>query len=123
MVGSIGPDLYGAEDVELLVLLGGLILPQIAEFLRASEQQALATDPSPATGASELLLKIAGALATMTDAAAATRLIALEGAGIVPFERMTFALKLTDSDRVVVLQPGGRSAVLVPGAEMACGIR
>src|SRR6185503_8453110 len=93
MVGSIGPDLYGAEDVELLVLLGGLILPQIAEFLRVSEQQALVTDPSTATGPAELLLKIAGTLATMTDAAAATRLIALEGAGILPFERMTFALK------------------------------
>jgi GAF domain-containing protein len=119
MVGSIGPDLYGAEDVELLVLLGGLILPQIAEFLRVPEPRALATNPSPAPGPAELLLKIAGALATMTDAAAATRLIALEGAGILPFERMTFALRLTDSDRVVVLQPGGRSAVLVPGAETA----
>ena len=119
MVGSIGPDLYGAEDVELMALLGGLILPQVAEFLRASEQQALVADPSSATGPAELLLKIAGTLATMTDAAAATRLIALEGAGILPFERMTFALKLTDSDRVVVLQPGGRSAVLVPGAETA----
>ena len=37
LVGSIGPDLYGAEDVELLALLGGLILPQIAEFIRAED--------------------------------------------------------------------------------------
>ena len=117
LVGSIGPDLYGAEDVELLILLGGLILPQIAEFLRVTAPLMLVTNPSPATGLAELLLKIAGALATMTDAAAATRLIATEGANILPFEGIEFALKLTDSDRLVVLQPGERRAALMSAAE------
>jgi GAF domain-containing protein len=121
MVGSIGPDLYGAEDVELLILLGGLILPQIAEFLRVPQLQMLAANPSPATGPAELLLKIADELATMTDAAAATDLIAIEGASILPFDTMAFALKLTDSDRLVLLRPGERHAALMPsdGTAMA----
>jgi hypothetical protein len=121
LVGSIGPDLYGAEDVELLVLLGGLILPQIAEFLRVPEPLRLVPNPSPADGPAELLLKIAGALATMTDAAEATNLIAIEGTSILPFDRMTFALKLTDSDRLVLLHPGERRATLMPadGTAMA----
>lgn len=114
MVGSIGQDLYGAEDVELLVLLGGLILPQIAEFLRMPEPRVPATNPSPAPGPADLLLKIADELATMTDAAAATDLIAIEGASILPFDSMAFALKLTDSDRLVLLRPGERHATLMP---------
>jgi GAF domain-containing protein len=114
LVGSIGPDLYGDEDVELLVLLGGLILPQIAEFLRLPEPQTLVTHPSPSGGSAGPLLKIANALPAMTDAAAATRLIATEGAGILPFDWMAFALKLTDSDRLVLLHPGERRATLMP---------
>jgi hypothetical protein len=121
MVGSIGPDLYGAEDVELLVLLGGLILPQIAEFLRVPEPLTLVPNPPPTSGSAELMLKIADELGTMTDAAAATDLIALEGAGILPFDSMAFALKLTDSDRLVLLHPGDRHAALMPpdGTAMA----
>jgi hypothetical protein len=129
LLGSIGPDLYGAEDVELLVLLGGLILPQIAEFLRVPEPPAPAaippptmpapTLPTPTTGPAELLLKIASTLGTMTDAAEATRFISAEGFNILPFDQMTFALKLTGSDRLVVLQPGERRAALTTVSEKA----
>jgi GAF domain-containing protein len=119
LVGSIGPDLYGTEDVELLVLLGGLILPQIAEFLRVPAAQGPTPTATPiqAGGSADVLLKIAGALATMTDPAAATRLIAIEGAGVLPFDSMAFALKLRDSHRVAVLHPGEKRAILMPNAE------
>ena len=129
MVGSIGPDLYGAEDVELLVLLGGLILPQIVEFLRVPEREALVpgAKPMPAGGPVEVLRKIAGALASATDPAAATRLIALEGAGLLPFETMVCAIKLIDGERVVALRPGERRAALMAPetgttlADVLCG--
>lgn len=113
LVGSIGPDLYSAEDVELLVLLGGLILPQIAEFLRPEEAPRPPTEPDQRDAPAELLLRIAGALASTSDAAAATRVIAFEAAGVLPFDKMSFALRYTESDRVVLLQPGERRAVLV----------
>jgi hypothetical protein len=108
LAGSIAPDLYGAEDVELLVLLGGLILPQIAEFLRAPEPEKLVTGPSPDAKPAELLLGIASALATITDGAAATRLIAVEGSALLPFETLTFALRSNVEGRIVMVNPGER---------------
>jgi hypothetical protein len=117
MVGSIGPDLYNEEDVELLVLLGGLILPQIAEFLRIPEPAIPTPDPAPDSGAAQVLLQIAGALPHVNDAASATRLMATEGARLLPFEKMTVALKLTQSDRVAALLPGEHRATLMPSVE------
>jgi hypothetical protein len=113
LVGSIGPDLYSAEDVELLVLLGGLILPQIAEFIRAEDAPLPPVVPEQREAPAEQLLRIARALATTSDAAAATGLIAFEAARVLPFDKMSFALRHTESDRVVLLQPGERRAVLV----------
>jgi GAF domain-containing protein len=119
MVGSIGPDLYGAEDVELLGLLGGLILPQIGEFLRGAKAAASTSDTIPAIepGPAEMLVHIAGALATMNDAASATLIMASEGTRILPFDNMSVALKLTQSDRVAALQPGERRATLMSAVE------
>ena len=117
MVGSIGPDLYNDEDVELLVLLGGLILPQITEFLRIPDPAVPVSEPVPQAGPAELLLQIAGALGTMNEAASATRLMASEGTRLLPFDKMTVALKLSQSDRVAALLPGERRATLMPAVE------
>jgi GAF domain-containing protein len=117
MVGSIGPDLYADEDVELLVLLGGLMLPQIAEFLRVPEPAIPMPDPAPDSGPAQVLLQIASALPHVNDAASATRLMASEGAQLLPFEKMTVALKLTQSDRVAALLPGEHRATLMPAIE------
>ncbi|MGH7509012.1 MAG: hypothetical protein ACREMZ_06040 [Gemmatimonadales bacterium] len=110
LVGSIGPELYGSEDVELLVLLAGLIAPQVGGFLRPSDaprvNRAPTRDPS-----AELLFRIAGHLATTSDPSAATRLIAVEGCDLLPFDKLTFALRLTKGDRVVLLEPGERRSL------------
>jgi hypothetical protein len=87
LVGSIGQELYGAEDVELLVLLAGLIAPQVGGFLRLAEPPRL-PEPAPVTPApardpsAELLLRIASLLTTTSDPAAATRLIEEEGSAL-----------------------------------------
>ena len=99
LVGSIGPELYGADDLELLVLLAGLIAPQVGSFLRSVEA------PRPPA---ELLSRIASLLAITSDPAAATRLIAKEGSRLLPFDKLTFALRLTEGDRVILLEPGER---------------
>jgi hypothetical protein len=122
LVGSIGPELYSSEDVEFLVLLAGLIAPQIGGFLRPSDaprvNRAPAKDPS-----AELLFRIAGLLATTSDPAAATRLIEVEGCRLFPFEKLIFALRLTEGDRVILLEPGERRSLpdlpLVPVAGTA----
>jgi hypothetical protein len=110
LVGSVGPELYGADDLELLMLLSGLIAPQIGGFLRPSDaprvNRAPLKDPS-----AELLFRIARILATTSDLGAATRLIAVEGSGLLPYDKLTFALRLIEGDRVVLLQPGERRSL------------
>jgi hypothetical protein len=107
LVGSIGPDLYGSEDVELLALLAGLIVPQVTGFVRPSDTPHVNRSPLRDPSA-ELLFRIAGLLATTSDPAAATRLLAIEAAGLLPYDAMTFALRLGDGDWVVYLEPGER---------------
>jgi hypothetical protein len=109
LVGSIGPELYGEEDADLLVLLAGLITPQIGSFLcnvEAAPPPGIKTcDSAPHA---DLLFRIAGLLATTSDPAVATQLVASEARMAVPFEKLTFALRMTQSDRVVMLEPGER---------------
>lgn len=127
-VGSVGPELYGEEDAELLGLLAGLITPQVEAFLRTGEpslqpmaiSELLAPEspprePSPpqpvhpqGSSHAELLFRIAGLLATTSDPAVATQLIAAEAATALPFEKLTFVLRMTQTDRVVLLEPGER---------------
>ena len=117
-IGSVGPELYGEEDAELLGLLAGLITPQVEAFLRAGEPVAERVTPAahpsppPSThhGSShpELLLRIAGLLATTTDPAVATQLIAAEAATALPFDKLTFVLRMTQTDRVILVEPGER---------------
>lgn len=95
--------------------MSGLILPQIAEFLRAPVSDREESKPEEKEQSAELLLRIAGSLATASDAAAATRLVASEGVKILPFDHLAFALKL-DGDRVALLHPGERKATLTPVA-------
>ena len=114
LVGSVGPEIYGDDDVELVALLAGLVSPQVGSFLRVTKApSAPAPEPQkvtaqPRDGSAEALFRIAAALATTSDPAAATRLIAEEGAALLPFTELTVALKLTEAERVVLLQPGER---------------
>jgi hypothetical protein len=130
LVGSIGPELYGADDLELLILLAGLIAPQVAGFLRAQSprpiEPAQAIDstqgrhpePTPVSQppvrdtSAEAFFRIASLLATTSETSAATRLIAEEGAALLPFGKLVFALRLIEEDRVILLQPGERRALL-----------
>jgi hypothetical protein len=130
LVGSVGPELYGADDVELLTLLAGLIGPQIASFIRPVPVPAslpvpvtviVPTPPPPEkatvqqppeSGTAELLFRIAGLLATTSDPAVATTLLAQQGLGLFEYSELTIALKLTEGERVVLLQPGERRKLL-----------
>jgi hypothetical protein len=130
LVGSVGPELYGADDVELLTLLAGLIGPQIASFIRpvplpaplpvpatvivptAPPPEKATVQQPPESGTAELLFRIAGLLATTSDPAVATTLLAQQGLGLFEYSELTIALKLTEGERVVLLQPGERRKLL-----------
>jgi GAF domain-containing protein len=108
LVGSIGPDLYSDEDAELLVLLAGLITPQLGSFLVTEEAPApvVKTPEAETNSHAELLCRIAGLLATTSDPAIATELIAAEIRAAIPYDKLSFALRMTETDRVVLLEPG-----------------
>ena len=108
LVGSIGPELYSTEDVDLLVLLAGLITPRVGGFLRTDQAPAPVIPPPERDPNAELLFRIAGLLATTSDSAVATQLIANEAKTVLPFDKLTFALSITHNDRVVLLEPGER---------------
>ena len=117
LVGSVGPEIYADEDVELVSLLAGLVSPQVGGFLRVIKPASPpAPEPAkvalePLNGSAEALFRIAAGLAAGSDPAAATRLIAEEGAALLPFTDLTIALKLTHGERVVLLQPGEKRSL------------
>jgi hypothetical protein len=126
LVGSVGPDLYGDEDADLLALLARVIAPQVTSFVtRAAPVPspkpaqpdpptpvvAIPAPPSESTArhsSAEALARMAELLAASTDLASATLLIAEKGQDLIPFTRLIFALRVADADRVVLLEPGER---------------
>ncbi len=106
LLGSIGPEFYTDEDAELLVLLAGLIAPQISGLLTTEEVPAPVLKPVETHPHAELIIRLAGLLATTSDPAVATELIASEARAVLPYDRLTFALRMTQTDRVIMLEPG-----------------
>ena len=106
LLGSIGPEFYAEEDAELLVLVGGLIGPQISRFLIAEEVPAPVLKPVEPQPHAELVFRLAGLLAITSDPAVATELIASEARAVLPYDRLAFALRMTQTDRVIMLEPG-----------------
>jgi hypothetical protein len=106
LAGSVGPELYGSEDAELLGVLAGLITPQVGGFMQREDPCEPAVRSAEGGSHADQLFRIAGLLATTSDPAVATQLIAAEAKAIFPFEKLTFALRMTQTDRVALLEPG-----------------
>ncbi|MDQ3427694.1 MAG: hypothetical protein M3477_07660, partial [Gemmatimonadota bacterium] len=100
LAGSVGRDLYDADDAALLVRLTGLIAPQMAVFAAAT------SGPSPTE-----LLEVSELLATMRDLPEAMRRAAYVASLFLPFDEMRVALRLSQEDRVVLVAPGERRAL------------
>lgn len=109
VLGSVGPELYGDEDTALLAQVAGLIAAQVAVLVWA------ATPPAPVAAASTAvpadaptLLDAAELLATGIEFAGTTRRVADLAARLLPFDELRFAIRLSEGDRVVLLEPGER---------------
>jgi hypothetical protein len=105
LLGSAGPDLYDEADVELLKRTATLIAPHVALLVEqaAREREAPATPAPPSH-----LLEISEALALGSDPPATTRRVAELAGRFLPFDQLHFALRLSEGDRVVLLDPGER---------------
>jgi hypothetical protein len=106
LVGSIGPELYTQEDAELVTLLAGLVTPQVAAFLPREGPPVEVTRRPDSHPHIELLVRITGLLAATPSSTVATELIAAEAKATIPFDTLTFALRIPETDQVVLLQPG-----------------
>jgi GAF domain-containing protein len=109
LAGGIGADLYDEEDAALLGRVARLIAAQVSlmatvPVASAGALPAAALAPTPAPS----LLDAAELLATGVEFAEATRQVADLAGRILPFDEMRFAIRLSEGDRVVLLEPGER---------------
>jgi hypothetical protein len=107
LLGSVGPDLYDEADAELLSRVAALIAPHVALLVdQAARERESATDavPPPDTHLSQIV----EVLALGTEPDDTTRRVAQLAGRVLPFDELHFALRLTEGDRVVLLDPGER---------------
>jgi hypothetical protein len=104
LAGGVGADLYTEADAELLRRVGGLIGSQVSVVVTAAAQAGHPPDSDPRPG----LLEAAELLATGTEFAETTRRVADLASRVLPFDDIRFAIRLSEGDRVVLLEPGER---------------
>jgi hypothetical protein len=104
LAGSVSADLYAEADAELLRRVAALIAPQVAMLVSGAAPPA----PTPPASEQPTMLDAAELLATGPEFAETTRQVADLAARLLPFDAMTFAIRLSEGDRVVLLEPGER---------------
>ena len=109
LAGSVSADLYRERDAELLARVGGLIAAQVTVLVSTAPPRA--PDAAPATPERHPALQAAELLATGAEFAETTRRVADLAARLLPFDQMRFAIRLSEGDRVVLLEPGERRAL------------
>jgi GAF domain-containing protein len=124
LVASVGAELYGEEDAQLLERLASLIGPHVS-LLVASAGGAAREPRVTLADAGGMVAQAASMLATAADLPEASRRILGVAAGVLPFDEMRYAIRLREGDRIVLLEPGERRPLsdlpLVPVAGTALG--
>ena len=105
--GSVGADLYDETDATLLGRVGALIAAQVSVLVTPPTTAPAAPSRAEPTEQPSLL-EAAELLATGVEFAETTRRVAGLAARLLPFDEMRFALRLSEGDRVVLLEPGER---------------
>ena len=106
LAGSVGADLYDQADAALLGRVGGLIAAQVSVLV--TPPAATAASPPAEPTEQPTVFDAAELLATGVEFAETTRRVAGLAARLLPFDEMRFALRLSEGDRVVLLEPGER---------------
>jgi hypothetical protein len=111
LAGSVGADLFDEDDAALLARVAGLIAPQVAVLADANGATGKSTaghlaDPTIVQPPS--IYDAVELLATGTEFAETARRVADLAARLIPFDEIRFAIRLSEGDRVVLLEPGER---------------
>jgi GAF domain-containing protein len=125
LAGSVSADLYDDKDASLLTRVAGLIASQVwvlVDALSPTGPSEPVPEPVPEPPRSSLFDAVE-LLATGTEFAETTRRVADLAARLIPFDEMRFAIRLSEGDRVVLLEPGERRSLpdlpLIPVAGTA----
>ena len=120
LLGSLGPGMYGDEDVDALKTIAPLIAPRVQEFCLAGQVKTLRAHLGVLRQAPSHMGRMAELLATTAHLGVATRMFAQEANTVLPFERLEFALRVGREAEVVVLVPGeGRSLSDLPAVDVS----
>jgi GAF domain-containing protein len=111
LVGSTEPGRYGEGDIRLLADVAALVGIRVESFVAAGNLQVVRSHLATLRAVPAHLGRLAEMLATTTDSAEATRRFAAEAMGLLSFERLHFALRLAEEDRVAVVAPGEARAL------------
>jgi GAF domain-containing protein len=107
LAGSVSADLYDDADAALLGRVAGLIGAQVDALVDSASPVA----PAPPTAPTPSPFDAVELLATGTEFAETTRRVADLAARLLPFDEMRFAIRLSEGDRVVLLEPGERRSL------------
>jgi GAF domain-containing protein len=111
LVGSADAGRYGESDVRLLGDIAALVGIRIESFVAAGSLQVVRNHLATLRAVPSHLGRLAEMLASTADSAEATRRFAAEAMGLLSFERLHFALQLTEEDRVAIVAPGEARAL------------
>jgi len=125
LAGSIGPDMYDAEDAALIARTARLVAAQVAALSAGGVARPPAAPSERAPAVPANLTEVAEALAMVMEPAEATARVAELAGRFLPFDAMQFAVRLSEGDRVVLISPGERRLLpdlpLIPVAGTALG--
>ncbi len=106
LLGAGEPGRYGERDVALLAAIAPLVAIRVESFVATGNLQIVRTHLATLRAVPSHLGRLAEVLATTGSSAEATRLFASEAGSVLPFDRLHFALRLAEDDRVAVMAPG-----------------
>jgi hypothetical protein len=105
LAGSVGPDLYVEQDAALLAQLAALVTAQVALFAAAGAAE---RKPAADTVGSLPLGEVAEVLAGCGNMGVTMSRITELAGRLLPFDAIRYAIRLSEGDRVVLLEPGER---------------
>ena len=112
LVGALESGRYGEADVALLRSVAPLVAIRVDACVAAGHLQIVRSHLATLRAVPAHLGRLAEMLASTSDPAEATRRFALEAGAVLGFERLHFALALSEEDRVAVVAPGETRALL-----------
>ena len=106
LVGSAQAGVYQDEDLASLVRLGDMLGPKIDSYVLSSQLHLLRKQLVTLRNAPAHQARVADMLATTARFAEASRRLAEETRAMLPCDRLTLAVRLSEGDRVVLVEPG-----------------